>query len=228
MSKAWLCIAIQLLVASVVHPSPFINLDFEMANTNNIFSLSSPTDPSLPSYPSGQGTIADLTPGWDVRIADFQAVAFSLNVRAIGAGAATLVSRDAYGAFSDFFDSSESKFEGKYAMALTLDQRRPLTLSQTGDVPSDAQFITYNANLVHAGLEIRMNDILIENRDISAFAGQTVDLEFTFYWGNDLGGPVASFDSVAFVIPEPGSVALLAMGAVGIAFAHRRSRERKQ
>lgn len=123
---------------------------------------------------------------------------------------------------------------------------RPWELVQAGDVPADAQSIHFIS--FGAPFELRVNGSLVplvydfgsitpipNHRrgdavgDISAFAGQNVELKFTTL--RDNGNPIASeniLDGIAFsaqAIPEPSTLALLALGAL-LLFGARRVRPR--
>src|SRR5438552_786459 len=60
---------------------PFVNLDFELAKTNNASVF-----PNF-AYPSGDGKTSDLLPGWTIGAAGLSYEFINLNRYAIGSGA---------------------------------------------------------------------------------------------------------------------------------------------
>jgi len=104
------------------------------------------------------------------------------------------------------------------------------TLSQSGTIPINAaQLLFYNSSSPAIILQINgqsipyANNIFtgIVNVDISTFAGQQVDLSFTFPKGAPLLFDIAGFTTV----PEPSTYALFGFGAAMLWY-HRRHRSR--
>ena len=208
---------------------PFHNLDFERATTNNI----SVEDPSRNI---ATGPISDLLPGWQIEQtllvtpaapSFFESRTNQLNALWFRAAPELLptvaVLTDQNDVFPDFPKA------GTFSLVLSTlrghDYETCLTLIQSGDVPQNA------TELQIAGLvgwvggvtppQATINGMpLAPSRlgsgwipgawDVSAFAGQTVEFQFTL-----TPGFYARIDGLAF-IPEPAPRLLWACGAVGL------------
>jgi hypothetical protein len=121
--------------------------------------------------------------------------------------------------------------EGRFSFAMAPnDPIGLLSLLQTGDVPVNAQFLHFTS--FATGVQVYINGSLVPvsysygprpqnlnawtasaEADISAFAGQTVELKFvslsTFGTGTILNG----LDSIYFSpVPEPATVSILVVG----------------
>ncbi len=110
-------------------------------------------------------------------------------------------------------------------------------LTQTGIVPADANSLQFVGSNPRNGFGISLNGQPIAMSvqktvgnyyqyvgDISGFAGQTVELKITDI---AVAGSIGDFfiDSIAFsteAVPEPGTIALLGLGGVGMFLVTRR------
>lgn len=230
-------------VAGSVHLecAPFINLDFELANTNNAQMEVRELQYFFGTghFPFGTGTASDLLPGWTV----FSDGAIGGNV-AIGNGfidnvdPSRVQSHAALKIQGDYYstDTRGAPPEGRYALIMdnsrrVFEENASVFISQFGDVPVDAQWLTYSALNV-AFPYIAINGSIIEDEfvpgaedftkrrlDISPWAGQTVRLEFGL--DHDQGVVI---DSIAFVVPEPGTWALLGLGGCALLLTAWRTR----
>jgi hypothetical protein len=212
--------------------APFQNLDFDEANTNRFV---------IGTY----GEVSDMLPGWQLSngIPGLNLVGY--NAFAIGLNYATIYDTN----FPNISDIARI-VEGKYALGLypgTDDNGNfaAYHLSQTGDIPTDAKTILFTS--FGGPFELRVNgDLLplvyeyppdyVPSRfgsviaspavgDISAFAGQTVGLEFiTLGFRNPFDYNLKGIDSISFspeMIPEPSSWALLGLGGSCLLFRWR-------
>ncbi len=212
------------LVVAAIHlrGAPFQNLDFELANPGGI------SPPGLV-----YGPVSELLPGWEVYHTGSDSVLFSSLLRykepdgrltSIGFNYAGSTGRS----HVTIFDSSQGVFnlEGNYSLHF-LDALEPgWTLSQRGEIPVDAVSLSYSYLGRAFGVYINGEEIFgfalpsttvtTVSVDVSAYAGQAVNLEFrttggAAVGGNDIG---ATIDSITFsAIPEPSTYALLALGA---------------
>ena len=146
-----------------------------------------------------------------------RAIGFNLLLTSVGY--ATLV--DAAGAAS-----YGVPFQGKYGLVII--PRAAYTLSQEGEIPIDARLLTYrssggpvlpfiNGVLPPAAPQpdpFQLGALL----DISRWAGQTVNLSFTFPGGSVFGSQ-QSLDGVVFQVPEPGTLAMVVTGGAVLAVA---------
>ncbi len=208
--------------------APFSNLDFEQANTNNISAFPG----SEGAYPSGFGTVQELLPHWQLSYGgDAQSEIF-LNVLARDPWAVSLISKDALSDHSFVFPGG---FEGKFALGFTVGTT-PFTLSQTADIPRGAFSLTIAApRQAGTRLEARLNGVLVlsdtgsavESADISAFAGQTAELEIRL-WLDHLTtfGPYVGLDTISFAVSEPRAGILLAFAGLlaGVRFFWSKAR----
>ncbi len=225
-------------------PAPFINLDFELADTSGaqikIVDFPNPFSPEPLLF--GTGLVSELLPGWTVKL-DGGAT----DIMALGNGffdttdpyrvrthAALLTTGNHLSSIpiGTFFGGS---VEGRYALLLDNFRNGPdlgtrsISVSQIGDVPEHARFLTYRLLAPHTVLAINGSspvpgswDASDPSRrfiDVSQWAGQTVEIKIGI-----AGDSHAAIDSLAFVVPEPGTVALFSLGAVSLALAMRRRR----
>src|SRR5256884_1322846 len=174
------------LALSSAFAATFQNLDFDSATTN--ITLSLPPDQGV-----GYGPASDLLPGWQL----FQGtdpvslVGYDLNP-------ISLPDASIYDANSQGFPAPVS---GRYSLGLypgynALFEYEPLSLVQTGDIGANVQsirFINYgspfelrvNGTLIPLRYEFQLAGTNLDTRlanvvgDVSAFAGQTVQLKFT-------------------------------------------------
>jgi hypothetical protein len=214
-------ISILLLLAAwpiLAHAAPFQNLGFDQARTNT---LSPDPGPIL----RGIGPTEDLLPNWELTRGGIPQPTMGLNLDLLSFGYATLISADQSGFF-------RFPVDGAYALRLvgTPGNQEPFALSQRGDFPADALFLSYRYSgfefaLTLNGTPIRpvIETSTLQAFDISQFAGQTVDLQLTAQgplMPNQAG--ISYIDSIAFVIPEPSTLALAILGSLGLFAAHRR------
>jgi hypothetical protein len=176
------------LAAESVLAGVFTNLDFELANTNNagVVDLGKP-------YFQGHGPIEEILPGWHFFVGTNELSGMFFNVLASDPGGESIISKLALPDFSYIFPPDG--FQGNYAFAVSTDYT-PYVLSQSGQIPSDAR-VLYIAATIGPGarLEARIDGEVIDDGDISRFAGQEVELSvkmwlahlesFGFYIGLD-------------------------------------------
>jgi hypothetical protein len=174
--------------------APFQNLDFEQANTNT---TSFPGN--SPPFVKGSGPVADLLPGWQIYHGTNQSTVIGYVYIQLAPGYGTLITRDTA---QFYLSSTGGAIDGDFA-PLFIPDDQPFYLLQRGDIPVDAQFLTFND--LGTRFSLGINGILFPNAqsglDISSFAGQTVDLLFIFPQNGFF--PYYGVDSIAFVVPEP-------------------------
>lgn len=238
-----ICFAFGCLVLSVpaATPAPFINLDFELADLTRaetkITLFPNPIAPEPLLF--GTGLVSDLLPGWTLYLAERPA-----EVMAVGSGFldttdpyripthAALLTTDKHLSLIPL-GFLGSKVEGNYALLLDNFRRgdelgtRSIYLSQTGDVPEHAQWLTYRVLTPHTVVAINGSrpstealipgDPSLRFLDVTPWAGQTVELTIGIAFDS-----FAAVDSLAFVVPEPGTVTLLGLGAACLALLMRR------
>jgi hypothetical protein len=219
--------AVVVLLAAIAFASvaaaPFQNLDFEQANTNRLS-----YDPTLGA---SSGSVQDLLPGWrleSILIAHpnaFPPIQSSTNLLD------SLWFRSAPGLLETTATLTDGEVfptlpkTGTYSLLLgtfhgsLFDSY--LSLSQRGEVPPDATTLKLDGVFAWVGGnsvgQVTMNGVSLPGSpitgwDISAFAGQTVELTFTQFpdWSSRI-------DGLAFV-PEPSTWVLSLLGLGGIFF----------
>ena len=193
--------------AQALVAAPFQNLGFDGANTNNPVEIMTNAVP-----PFAIGTLADLLPGWQISP---QYPGLGVDETDVpGYGYGTLVTER-----GDF-----PPVEGRFSLDIVAGPSPPWTLSQTGDIPSDARtvnFLSYDAHfaltldgvtvpllyLPHLliptprslppGYSREINDVY---GDITAFAGKTVTMALTCLVDtNSALEPDAGLDSIRFL-----------------------------
>jgi hypothetical protein len=201
--------------------APFQNLDFELANTNTLTSIT--LHPGL-EFLSGAGPASDLLPYWKIDYGDTQLSFLNLNKLALDGGSASIISQDAQGYFSYVFPNG---IDGNYGLGFSIGGST-WTLSQQGLIPPDARLLEIKADGSGA-VDTRINGQLIQNGDISRFAGQVVDLELSIYATGSLPGgiPTVGLNSISFVVPEPSTSVCFAIGIAALA-SLRVARARKK
>jgi len=203
----------------------FVNLDFEAAS---IFTNGAPQAKTLASV---------AIPGWTAYIGGSAQSYINYNATPLSAAAVTL-----QGTNTDF----DPAIAGGYSIMLW-GEFNPLAnarftnsaaIGQTGQIPPSALTLTFWGNL--GGMQASFNgqplnfivtgstaNYTIYAADISAFAGQTGELLLTDpFYGNNFGGP-ATIDNLQFsntAVPEPGEMALLALGLIGLVWNFPRRR----
>jgi hypothetical protein len=214
----WFVVAALTLIP--IDAAPFQNLGFDLANTNNLV-----VDPGSPFH--GTGSTQDLLPGWELTKGGVPQTTLGLNLSLLSLGYATLISYDQ----SQYFGLP---VEGAYGLQLvgSAGNQDPFALSQRGDVPSDTQLLTFRYDGFPFLLSINGTPLTpttqsstLEAFDVSAFAGQTVDLTLS-----PLGPAVPTqggssyIDSIAFAVPEPAICVLLALASPAVWWAAARRR----
>ena len=207
------------MVASPLVAAPFQNLGFEVVNTNHLVEV-----PVEVSTRGGgfRGPAAELLPYWDLYDGLNPITEIGYNLEPLGAGYPSIDFATIPGA------------EGSYLLSLA---KVGYTLVQIGEIPQTAKslrFLTGTDPMVpssYLGLAINGDPISLKletifagmsyvNGDISAFAGQTVELAFTTK-------NVTILDNIAFVIPEPSEWALFSLGGMLICLPRLYLRFRK-
>lgn len=209
--------------------APFQNLGFEQVNTNAIAWDRAP----IFAPPRGNGPAADLLPGWELFRGSERVSTIGYNLAPIGF-VDGLVSLQPQGGLSADLTSHSLFF-----MTVELEQ---FYLKQRGDVPADAQFLTFRMGTTQQtpffasinGVDlVQLNNAYpsfspIYQADVSPYAGQNVELVIR----TGFGGPssVASIESIAFVVPEPSAYALLALGlgVLGVRWVWRHARQTRR
>lgn len=198
--------------------APFQNLDFESAMTNALV----PVTPGLGT--GGTSLISDLLPGWQLyrgtNLLDTMGYNYFTSPFAF-TGGATLIGRDYVEGFA---------FEEKLSLRLAVPgglNPDPFILVQRGDIPEGARFLAFTYRWLPFTVSINGVDLPPSINpgspttifdDISQFAGQNVELSFRTS-ATSLSGSTGwhDLDSIAFLIPEPSTNALLSLGAVALA-----------
>jgi hypothetical protein len=194
----WRAFVAVLFGMTACRAEPFKNLDFELAQTNNVVPF-----PEF-AFPNGQGLLSDLLPGWSLSIGGTESSAFFLNGLALDGGGASILSREALGYYQSSLPELGSTLfpwgiEGKYGFADSIGAQSPMILSQTGDVPANARFIVLEGDR-SPGVEFQLyaNGKLIENGDISVYAGRPVQLEIGMRRTPGPSGNTASINRILF------------------------------
>jgi hypothetical protein len=212
--------------------APFQNLDFDSGTPNVV-------EPLFGVGPRGYGPAADILPGWKLTEQDVT-IKMGYDVMTAGASLATIADRD-YAYYNRDMGGIAMPFEGRFSLLLfplasAPGELIPYSLQQHGTIPSDAKsirFFNYGAPF-----EVRLNNQAIELTyqryrdpaypqwdlahvagDVSAFAGQDVELTFTTLRTEWDQGPIIRYmnglDSISFSaqpIPEPTVCWLLGLG----------------
>ncbi len=193
-----------LLTAQTALTQGFINLNFESANV-------AAYGPGPTGVPTTNGI-----PGWTAYIFGNPQSYIFYNTLSLGAA-----SVDLQGTNSGF-----TPIQGRFFVLLQGNSGgQPISagIGQTGQIPMDALALTFwgisgQSNVTFNGQVLNVNRIGttgsygIYGADISAYAGQTGELLFTAY-----AAQWQYVDNIQFLstpIPEPGSLALAALGAV--------------
>ncbi len=227
-----LCLTFLLWRSLLTQAAEFYNLNFEAANTNNVV--------------GGKGLISDLLPGWQVYLDGGQvsldsgqlSTAYPLNGPTVALHFPAGITNVGVGRFS-------------VSLLPVFSLGPPFTFSstslrQTGSIAADATIIRFlNYGL---GITLRVNGVTIPisyteigtvhpfrdvlytgSGDISAFAGQTVEVDFVAIPRD--GRPTFAFIDDIQLVPEPRpSIILLLVGGTFCFYSVRRGfglRERR-
>jgi hypothetical protein len=205
------------------HAASFQNLNFDSANTNNIFDSS-----GAGHY---AGLMTELMPGWTLVGGTDVAIFVGFNRSQPGSGYATIISPtyvNAYPVIGPYSFAMLPKYDVQGTFV-------PYSLSQSGTMPADAKsihFLSYgapvqlgvNGSLVPVAYAQRPSDpawnglipVFDAAADISPYAGQSVELKFTTLLIPNYQG-LNGLDQISFseiAIPEPSTLALLLSGAL--------------
>jgi hypothetical protein len=196
----------------------FENLDFEAANIQQ-------------SQTPGQVSSLDALPGWSVYLGANQQTLVGYNSVALGSTWVTLQGTNApFGIYNSI--------EGNFSLLLQGGGTAPCAaIAQTGLVPANAQSLNFQAQAGGGTLVVSVGGQIVPffataagpnyswyGADVSAFAGQTVELRFSALQGlNDWNLDTIRFSPVP--IPEPGTLALFAIGALLLGWRFVRSRQ---
>jgi hypothetical protein len=241
--KSVLVLLFETLVAGA---APFQNLGFDAANTNNLMPAFPPSP--YPNVDIGSGTTADLLPGWQM-FSGTNAVTQNVwvNLNPAGLGLRSLYNRfnsPTPGPFAERYPVDGLYSFGMFPWAAIGEPYVPYTLSQVGEVPTDAQSLHFV--IFGSPFELRLNDIVVpvtydygpepQNpntrratalADVSAFAGQTVELRFITLDTGGIDTFINGIDSIVFVpVPEPGTGALVGGGLCLLAVGSWAQRKR--
>lgn len=219
-------------LSPVLCAATFQNFDFDSTVTN--ITLSLPPDEGV-----GYGPASDLLPGWQLFQGANQVSSIGYDLNPISLGVASI-----YDVNSQGFPAPVS---GKYSLGLypgynLIFNYQPFSLVQVGDIGANIQsirFINYGSPF-----ELRLNGTLIPlvydyqpgssnldtrvayvTGDISAFAGQTVQIKFTTLdMPNSVVNGLDDIELNAQAVPEPSATALLLLGLSFLGFESGRRR----
>ena len=203
---------VPLSFASLGFAQGFVNLDFESAKII--------PDPTSPYYPYGITTL-NAVPGWTVFVGTDQQSDITYNDPSLGSTAATLWATNGF------------QLSGKYSFLLQGGiTETSASISQTGTIPALTQSILFEASappaadanslVVSIGGQ-SLNYFVISNAanytsyygaDVSAYAGQSVQLTFSALRGLSNNWNIDNIQFSSSPVPEPGELALVAFSAL--------------
>ena len=233
--KLILCSGASLFAAlSVQGQVAFQDLDFQSATL-------APT-----SGPGGLVPVSAALPGWSGSIGDVQVTQVQQN--SYDAGTAVIdIFRPNFAPVGQGFGFGEGIIDGNYTVFLQ-SGASPTTeglgvntsLYQTGTIPADAQSLEFKTwsyvptasfSVSFAGNSLSpvllssvpngpgIASVNLYGVNISAFAGQTGELEFTSIFNNQ-GASWTELDDITFspnAVPEPSTLSLVVMGVAALA-----------
>jgi hypothetical protein len=226
MRKITIAIVIFVAQGHMAWSQGFVNLNFE--------------SPILPLAPDG-GFVqtANAIPGWTAYLFANPQTEIGYNAVSIGGSIITLNDTNASGSATAILP-----IQGKYSVVLYASQfgpYAPAAIGQTGEIPPDAQSLTFFANLFNfvnfvSTVQVTFNgqpinylvtgstaNYNIYAADISAYAGQTGELLFTA-----TSPSLAILDNIQFsstAVPEPSTFGLAVLGALVFGLAKKRQRQ---
>lgn len=216
-----------LATSTALAQGSFQNLDFEAPNAAGLTNLFV--------------AFADAFPGWTGHINDSADPALQVGYNFIPAGSATaaLVSTTAGDPGTVAY-----VIDGKYSAIIASGHTGPTgalasaSISQIGTIPPEARSIRFSGRTSVGGMAITFNGINVPffavgsgsnyelyAGDLTPFAGLTGELRFT-----ELASPfqpISVIDNIVFsseAIPEPGALALLALGTIVLMLIRKRTR----
>ena len=211
----------------------FQNLGFESATLVPIFGNSSSPVQFAPAFPGWTGSIG----GVQVSAALYNSAALDSSAIGIMDSGGPFLGGVIQGTYTAMLQAGLASGPGGML------QPADTTLSQTGLVPSAAQSLLFRANLdpsyatfgvTLGGQPLSLFPLLagtnytLYGADIRALAGQTAELDFTVFAQRPHMDNYTLFpDSIQFsgiAIPEPGVLALFALGAILIGWRFWRKR----
>ena len=197
----------------------FVNLNFENAKRPPVFVDGPPSN--------SQVAIADAFPGWSASLGGRPLATVLYNNLTLGSGSvdlfSTLPPRPEYGA---------DVIAGRHSAGLQ-NGAGYAALAQTGTIPVGSRSLLFDSA---GGVQVALNGSLAPllelgytttgehtgyvtySADVSALAGQTVELRFTY----PPVGLLATFDNIRFspealvIVPEPSTLALVGFGGLAL------------
>lgn len=220
---------IKLSLLSVIAILPFVALQSQAQRDFQNLNFEDTTIPQ--NHPPDYVSAADAFPGWNVYYGMSLQSEVLYNNATLGFGCVSLVGTNGPG----------YNLEGKYSAVLNGAGGYPdASISQTGLVPVFAESLLFKAVpgrgplvVLLDGQSLPIYSISTEDHlygaDISAFAGQSVDLKFSAL--QDIPGlNFWSLDAIQFstqVIPEPGTLVLSVFGTLILCWRFRSQRQAK-
>ena len=208
--------AILLAGLTSLQAGEFINLNFDSGNPVNLI----PNPPGSGNY---VGETSDLLPGWTVMygVTNISRVNYST---AAGGIVGVTIERLPQALTNTPHGRFEIQVNSRLILPGPIESGFPITISQTGHVPSDVVGLRYISGL--SGPEVRIDGSLAATLspglvDLRQYAGTDITLSFGYR-----GGQGDSFDVIGFTnVPEPSTWALAGIGFAALVCLHQRKRE---